>query len=158
MSMRSIDQAQSRVVRYSGSTECQVIENDKQGKPLFSVDSTTVLHLTANKNGDICVADYAKKAVVVVDASGGLRFTYKGNIMAQLYNKTFQPSMIVNDKILHILINDASSDIVHVIDCDGHFIRYIEYPCNGGISVDTDHILVVGELTTGKIRIIKYLE
>lgn len=47
---------------------------------------------------------------------------------------------------------------MHIIDCDGNFIRYIEYPCSGGISVDADHNLVVGELTTGNIRIIKYLE
>lgn len=47
---------------------------------------------------------------------------------------------------------------MHIIDCNGNFIRYIEYPCSGGISVDADHNLVVGELTTGNIRIIKYLE
>lgn len=125
--MRSLDEKRSRVVRYLGTTECQVIKNDKQGKPLFSIYSQTVLHLTENENGDICVADYVKKAVVVVDASGYLRFTYKGNIMAQLKNRLFQPSRIVNDNKLH----DTSSDIVHIIDCDGHFIRYIEYPCRG---------------------------
>lgn len=47
---------------------------------------------------------------------------------------------------------------VHIIDFHGKFIRFIEYPCNGGISVDSDHNLVVGESTTGKIRVIKYLE
>lgn len=59
--MRSLDEKRSRVVRYLGTTECQVIKNDKQGKPLFSIYSQTVLHLTENENGDICVADYAKR-------------------------------------------------------------------------------------------------
>lgn len=57
ISMRSVVCARSSVVRYSGSTECQVIENGKSGNPLFSVHSRAVLHLTENGNGDICVAD-----------------------------------------------------------------------------------------------------
>lgn len=157
VSMRSLNNAKSRVVRYSGSTEIQVIENDIQGNRLFSVYSDLILHLTENGNGDICIADNAAKAVLVLDSSGDLRFTYRGNIMAKLKYNRFRPSKIVNDK-LHILINDTSMDIVHIIDCDGNFIQYIEYPCTGGISVDTDHNLVIGELKTGKIRIIKYLE
>nr|XP_034319807.1 uncharacterized protein LOC117687441 [Crassostrea gigas] len=158
ISMRSLDEAQSRVVRYSGSSECQVIMNDKRGKPLFSVHSRTVLHLIENGNGDICVADYAGNAVVVVNSSGILRFRYGGNKITKKKNKTFEPLNIVNDKQCHILIHNQLNNNVHIIDCDGNFIRYIKYPCNGGISVDTDHNLVVGESVTGKIRIIKYLE
>lgn len=135
-----------------------MIETDKWGKPLFSVQHTAVLHLTENGNGDICVADFAGLAVVVVDSTGDLQFKYWGNIKTPLKRNLFNPSKIVNDNKLHILINDTLNDTVHIIDCDGNFIRYIEYPCRGGISVDTDHNLVVGELTTGKIRIIKYLE
>lgn len=159
VSMRSLDKAQSRVVRYSGSTECQVIENDKQdGKPLFSVHSLAVLQLTENGNGDICVADYSGNAVVVVNSSGILRFRYGGNKITEKKNDTFKPLHIVNDEKYRILIDNQSNNNVHIIDCDGNFIRYIGYPCNGGISVDTDHNLVVGDLVTGKIRIIKYLE
>nr|XP_034320212.1 uncharacterized protein LOC105324438 [Crassostrea gigas] len=156
--MRSVVGARSRVVRYSGSTECQVIENGNWGNPLFSVHSRAVLHLTENGNGDICIADYAGNAVVVVNSSGILRFRYGGNINTNAKNDTFKPLDIVNDEKCHILINNQSNNNVHIIDCDGNFIRYIEYPCTGGISVDTDHNLVVGELVTGKIRIIKYLE
>lgn len=158
LSMRSLDEAQSRVVRYSGSIECQVIMNDKRGKPLFSVHSRLVLHLTENGNGDICIADYAGNAVVVVNSSGILRFRYGGNKITNVKNNTYRPVHIVNDKNCHILIHNQSNNNVHIIDCVGNFIRYIEYPCDGGISVDTDHNLVVGELVTGKIRIIKYLE
>lgn len=158
ISMRSLDEAQSRVVRYSGSIECQVIMNDKRGKPLFSVHSRLVLHLTENGNGDICIADCAGHAVVVVNSSGILRFRYGGNEITKKRNNTFEPLHIVNDKKCHILTNNQSNNNVHIIDCDGNFIRYIEYPCTGGISVDTDHNLVVGESVTGIIRIIKYLE
>lgn len=158
ISMRSLDEAQSRVVKYSGSTECQVIKNDSQGKPLFSVHSAAVLQLTENGNRDICVADCAGNAVVVVNAYGILRFRYRGNKITDVKNNTFRPAHIVNDKKCHILINNHLINNVHIIDCDGNFIRYIEYPGTGGISVDADHNLVVGESVTGKIRIIKYLE
>eukprot|EP00105_Crassostrea_gigas_P007529 XP_011421807.1 PREDICTED: uncharacterized protein LOC105324438 [Crassostrea gigas] len=158
VSMRSVVDARSRVVRYSGSTECQVIENDKRGKPLFSVHSPAVLLLTENGNGDICIADYTGNVVVVVNSSGILRFRYGGNKITRKKNKTFEPLHIVNDKKCHILIHNQFNNNVHIIDSDGNFIRYIGYLCDGGISVDTDHNLVVGESVTGKIRIIKYLE
>nr|XP_034321768.1 uncharacterized protein LOC117688156 isoform X2 [Crassostrea gigas]XP_034321769.1 uncharacterized protein LOC117688156 isoform X2 [Crassostrea gigas] len=158
VSMRSLDEAQSRVVRYSGSTECQVIENDRRGKPLFSVYSQAVLQLTENGNGDICIADYAGNAVVVVNSSGILRFRYGGNMNTNAKTDTFKPLDIVNDEKYHIIISNQSNNNVHIIDCDGNFIRHIGYLCNGGISVNTGHNLVVGVLSTGKIRIIKYLK
>lgn len=49
------------------------------------------------------------------------------------------------------------NDIVYIIDSDGNFIWYIEYLCNGGLSVDMDYNLVVGDELIGIIRIIKYL-
>lgn len=159
VSMRTLDEGQSRVVRYSaGITETQVIQNDQHGKPLFSVDDTAVLLLAENGNGDICVADHAAETVVVVDSSGGLRFEYRAYHSPRSKHKVFYPSKISTDFNCQILINDSANDIVHAIDSGGDFIRYIEYPCNGGLSVDADNNLVVGDETTGEIRIIKYLQ
>lgn len=98
ISMCSLSDVQSRVVRFSGSTVIQVIENDKQGKPLVSVHSDAVLHLTEYGNGDICVADCPGRAVVVVDSTGDLRFKYRGKITTPLKRKLFEPSKIVNEK------------------------------------------------------------
>lgn len=91
-------------MRYSGSTECQVIMNDKRGKPLFSVNFPSVLHLTENGNRDICVANYAGNAVVVVNSSGILRFRYGSNMNTNAKTYTFKPLNIVNDEKYHILI------------------------------------------------------
>ena len=135
-----------------------VIPNDRQAKPLFSVGVGSVLHLTENGNGDICVADNAAKAVVVVNASGELRFKYPGNISPKPNYKSFEPFKIATDVNQQILINDASNDIVHVIDKDGNFLRYIEYPCTGGLSIDPDHNLIAGNRKSGEIRIIRYLQ
>ena len=158
VSMRSKNFSQSRVIQVSGKTESLIAQHDSQGRPLFSVEDRSMLLLTENGNGDICVADYDGENVVVVDASGILRFKYKGNIFQKSKYKSFKPSKIANDGNWHILVNDISNDIVHIIDSDGNFIRYIEYPCNGGLSVDQDSNLLLGEKDTGKIRIIKYLQ
>nr|XP_022304739.1 E3 ubiquitin-protein ligase TRIM71-like [Crassostrea virginica]XP_022304740.1 E3 ubiquitin-protein ligase TRIM71-like [Crassostrea virginica] len=158
VSMRSVDKTQSRLVRYSGTTETMVIQNDRQGKPLFSVGIQYGFHLSENGNGDICVADYAGKAVVVVNASGELRFKYQGNTSPKPNYKSFQPFQIATDVNQQILINDDSIDIVHIIDRDGNFLRYIKYPCNGGLSIDPDQNLIVGNEKSGEIRIIRYLQ
>ena len=55
-------------------------------------------------------------------------------------------------------MNESVFKVVHVIDIDGNFLRYIEYPCNGGLSIDRDHNLVEGGMKDRTIRIIKYLK
>ena len=157
VSMRSLDKSMSRLKRFSAVRNALVITNDSQGRPLFSVGAENGFLLAENGNGDICVADYAGNAVVVVDASGKLRFKYYGNISSKS-NKTFIPSRIATDVYLQILINDVVEDIVHVIDSNGNFLSYIEYPCTGGLSIDSSHNLMVGDLFDGIIRIIKYLK
>lgn len=158
VSMRSVDKTQSRVVRYSGTTETMAIQNDSQKTPLFSVDTQYLLLLTENGNGDICVSDYAAEAVVVVNVSGELQFEYRGPPSLNPCFKAFKPARITADVNQHIIINDLLNNILHVIGRDGSFLRYIEYPCNGGLSIDTDHNLVLGEDKSGIIRIIKYLD
>jgi hypothetical protein len=158
VSLRSKDRKESKVVRYCGTTEKQTIQYDKQGQPLFSSDSLSALHLTENGNRDICVADFGGKAVVVVNAAGGLRFTYRGNLSQNSKFAEFKPLFIAANIYHHILINDNINDIVHIINSDGNFICYIEYRCNGGLSIDADQRLVIGDEASGQIKVIKYLQ
>lgn len=124
VSMRSTNKKRSRVLRYSGITVTQIIENDSQGRPLFSVGNyRSMLHLTENGNGDICVADCARGAVVVVDGSGDFRFKYNGNPTTHMKSSQFKPFSIVNNINLQLLITDSSNDTIHIIDWDGNFIR-----------------------------------
>lgn len=93
---------------------------------------------------------------MVVNASGELRFKYRGNISFKPKYKSFIPAEIVTDHYEQILKSDAPNDIVHVIGRDTTFFRYIEYLCVEGLSVDPYHNMVVGDRRDGKFRIIKY--
>lgn len=121
--MFSEDYTQSKVVRFSESTEKQTIQYDNEGKSLYS-GTCNVKCISENRNLDICVADCNAGAIVVVDRCGKLRFRYTGNALINTNDNSFEPYGIATDSESRILTVD--SHCIQILDQNGQFLRCID--------------------------------
>eukprot|EP00105_Crassostrea_gigas_P033735 XP_011457211.1 PREDICTED: uncharacterized protein LOC105349208 [Crassostrea gigas] len=142
---------EAKVTRYNKTrTEIQNIQRDNKGQGLYRKPR----YITENINGDVCVSDWRKYAVVVVDKSGQHRFSYTGQ------GSEFYPYGICTDVLGHILVCD--SETVHLLDQDGQFLSLLLTEQQGvkhpySVCVDDENNLWMGQLTN-TVTVYKYLQ
>ncbi|XP_065939557.1 uncharacterized protein [Magallana gigas] len=157
VTMFSNDKTQSKVVRYSGSTEKQTIQFDDEEKPLYS-GNDYIKYITKNLNYDVLVADSEAGAVVVVNMDGKLRWRYTGH-PSVTKSQPFKPRGITTDKQCRTLTADGDNHCIHILDQNGQFLRYIDncdFVKPYGIYADNSNNLFVCEYLKGSVKKIKY--
>ncbi|XP_065938402.1 uncharacterized protein [Magallana gigas] len=149
-----IKDTDAKVTRYNKTgTEIQNIQKDNKGQALYSGPH----YITENINGDVCVSDWDKHAVVVVDKSGQHRFSYTGQ------GSGFTPYGICTDVLGHILVCDVLGETVHLLDQDGRFLSLVLTPQQGvdypySVCVDDENNLRLGQILTNTVTVYKYLQ
>lgn len=95
-----------KIFRYRGPEITQEIEIDEQGKPTFE-NNSSVLYMSENNNGDICVSDTKAKSVVVLNRREKARFRYDGSPARS--KQTFSPGCVVIDCLGQIVVTDSNN-------------------------------------------------
>nr|XP_011439061.2 uncharacterized protein LOC105336452 [Crassostrea gigas] len=146
---------EAKVTRYNKTgTEIQNIQKDNKGQAVYGLP----LYITENINGDVCVSDFNKHAVVVVNKSGQYRFSYTGQ------GSRLNPFGICTDVLGHILVCDRISGTVHLLDQDGQFLSLLltsqkEVEDPRSVCVDDENNLWVGQRWfTNAVTVYKYLQ
>jgi hypothetical protein len=146
----------AKVTVYSDQLEpVQTIQHDNTGHSMYGETG----YITENRNGDIIVSDWLRRAVVVTERSGRHRFSYTGPPGSGL-----EPRGICTDTLSHILVCDVNIDTVHMIDKDGHFLSLLLTKQHGiykpwGLNYDDKtHLLWVGSYHNNIVFVYKYIQ
>nr|XP_022295035.1 uncharacterized protein LOC111105154 [Crassostrea virginica] len=139
----------SRVVRFESSKERQIVQYDKNGKKLFA-HGKNGKNVKENRNGDICVADYDGKAVVVTDKRGIFKFRY---------TSLYCPLGIATDSQAQIIVRYTPA--VHIIDRIGNHIHKLNIHELSfediGLDIDNEDFLYLAD-TDGTVKKIQYMK
>lgn len=145
-----------RVVCFNqGSEKTQIIQYDHLGKSLY-ISGMLDNYIEENKNRDICLADCDAGTVIVTDRIGEFRFRHNGTTSSQKGDK-FCPVVIASDSAANILVADTF--MMHIIDIDGMFLRFLNIVCLNPmrLALDEDDNLYIAD-THGNVKIVQYIE
>nr|XP_022302209.1 uncharacterized protein LOC111110130 isoform X2 [Crassostrea virginica] len=135
-----------KISRYRGQKIVQEIETDEQRKHIFEPNTMETF------------VSLILKPVVVLDRTGQVRFRYDGTPARS--KQRFNPGCIVTDCLGQIIVTDSKNECLHILDQNGQFLKCLvgcslEKPF--GLSVDGLGRLWVGSSSSGKVRVIEYL-
>lgn len=137
----------NRVIRYDNAGNSTVIVLD-ENRTLYKSPS----YIAENRNGDIVVSDYEKKAVVVVDSSGHPRL----NLRTHRIGSEFAPAGLCTDDKGHIIVLDVKR-YIYIFNQDGTLTQILDKIQNKGwgLCVDDKPNLYVGN-RNGTIDVYRY--
>ncbi|XP_062616514.1 uncharacterized protein LOC134278212 [Saccostrea cucullata] len=155
----STSSSSGKVVKYNqNGKEILEVEYDQNRRRIYMKPQ----YVIENKYGRICVSDYERREVILVQENGEFLFSYDGN-KAQGLVEQFVPEGIATDSRGNYLVADYWNNTVHVIKDNGAFVCYLLYgKIEGptGIAIDDRDQLWVCEYSTssGIVKVMSYLQ
>nr|XP_022316851.1 uncharacterized protein LOC111120429 [Crassostrea virginica] len=130
-----------------------------QGEVLSSVETKSgnvPTDIAVTRSGDLVYADYRDSSINLVRGKQIEKLkTLRG---WKPLGKPFHPYGITTDSQSTIMTFDNFYKLIHHVDKDGNFLRFIncglQYP--RGLCVDSKDNLFMGEFSTGKVKKIQY--
>ncbi|XP_061166029.1 protein PML-like [Saccostrea echinata] len=147
----------AKVVRYDSTGQViQTLQDDHRGKPLYEAPA----YITEN-NGDVIVSDYKRRVVIVTDRTGKHRFSYRGPPLGSIAE--LWPRGVCTDSQENILVSDFYTQMVHIVNNDGHFLRYMHIDQGlrkpFGLCFDSEkNMVAVGSYENNTVHLYHYLE
>lgn len=146
-----------RIARYNRTGQLPKTLHEELEPTLYQKPN----YITENNNGDIVVSDFYYKtgAVVVTDHEGKYRFSYTGTQLGQ----TLSPRGICTDALSNILVCDASTFNVHMIDRNGKFLKKLLTRPSGIFKPQSlcydfkTHRILVGSSDNNKVCVYRYI-
>ncbi|XP_069127309.1 tripartite motif-containing protein 2-like [Argopecten irradians] len=151
--------AVSVLAKDTGDVENEIVQ-DNGNKIFCHPDRLAVI-----SNGTVCVTDRGKDgAVIFITSAGHVSSSYKGEGEGKNegHVERFEPWGLCVDQHDNIFISDRFNDVIHVLNHDGVFQKYLLNKDDGirrplGVAVDNaGHIWVGNE--DGSIRVFEYVE
>ena len=144
-----------RVVRFEEFEERQIIQYDSEGERLYT-SGTGRKFIKENRNGDVCVADYDGRSVIVTDRKGTFKFQYTKDFLC--------PIGIATDSQAHLIVPYMHHrSLVHIMDKNGHFLHFLSifqctcYTEEIGLDVDHEDNLYIVEVN-GALKVVQYMK
>lgn len=133
----------NKVVKLTSSGE-MLAEYGADGK-LFMYP----LRVAVNVNGDICVSDSRKQAIIIVKPCGELKTEYTGSNSEHEQKSSFEPRGIACDARGHIFVADSTNNAIHMLEHTGVFMRMVVTEADGlygpySVAVDKEDYLWIG--------------
>ncbi|KAJ8309404.1 hypothetical protein KUTeg_014278 [Tegillarca granosa] len=136
----------------------QTISHDKNGSQLFAWP----WYIAETKEGDIWVSDYTEECIIVINNKSEPKFKYNGPSHIKM-DKQFYPRGMISNRLGQIVVIDRGNEAVHLVDKDGHFVKFILTKDDGlngpySLSQDNEGTIWVGCASRKIVIIAKYLK
>ncbi|OWF39705.1 uncharacterized protein LOC110464708 [Mizuhopecten yessoensis] len=153
-----------RIPGKSESNRYLIVKMSEEGHVISDIDVAPhdPHRIAVDSNGNMFFSDNnnSRREFVVMDSTGNVKVTYNAPPDDPLDNP-FYPLGVTRDRYGHVLVSDWNNDCIHLLDKNGHFVRFLlssgdGVECPSALGIDREHRLWVGN-GIGSVNVYQYV-